>query len=300
MSQAADTVASLGDSIKATQFVTAVDHTMLSNGTTRVVANTNGTASIVSRGIEEKPNCVRVSIADGSTGKTIVLSFKHTPEELEQFQEYWPSQVEFTITYDGVIYDAVTVGETDDEWGREVSSSLSWADGGSLYPSGYGTFTPGSYWNGVFACSGTPGGVQIIGDGHGEICSTYTYASETSVSKTIATTDQLYDCISSATNGLATTTWVNAHQWTWASITNKPSFAAVATSGSYNDLNNKPTIPINVSAFNNDANYTSASTATNIARQIIRDAVSQVNVNLQSAEDTRAALTNLITILKNL
>lgn len=30
---------------------------------------------------------------------------------------------------------------------------------------------------------------------------------------------------------------------TWSTITGKPSFAAVATSGSYNDLNNKPTIP---------------------------------------------------------
>lgn len=45
---------------------------------------------------------------------------------------------------------------------------------------------------------------------------------------------------------------------TWAGITGKPSFATVATSGSYADLTNKPTIPTvptNVSAFTNDANY---------------------------------------------
>jgi hypothetical protein len=36
------------------------------------------------------------------------------------------------------------------------------------------------------------------------------------------------------------------------------------------------------------------------AKAMIHDAVSQVNVNLQTAEDTRVALTNLITILKNL
>ena len=36
------------------------------------------------------------------------------------------------------------------------------------------------------------------------------------------------------------------------------------------------------------------------AKAMIHDAVSQVNVNIQSAEDTRVALTNLITILKNL
>ncbi len=46
--------------------------------------------------------------------------------------------------------------------------------------------------------------------------------------------------------------------YAWGEITSKPTFAAVATSGSYNDLSNKPTIPTvpaNVSAFNNDAGY---------------------------------------------
>ena len=44
----------------------------------------------------------------------------------------------------------------------------------------------------------------------------------------------------------------------YAAISGKPSLATVATSGSYNDLSNKPTIPAvptNVSAFNNDAGY---------------------------------------------
>ena len=46
--------------------------------------------------------------------------------------------------------------------------------------------------------------------------------------------------------------------YSWSEITSKPTLAAVATSGSYNDLSNKPTIPTvpaNVSAFNNDAGY---------------------------------------------
>lgn len=48
----------------------------------------------------------------------------------------------------------------------------------------------------------------------------------------------------------------------WSGVTNKPNFAAVATSGSYNDLSNKPTIPTvptNVSSFTNDAGYITSS-----------------------------------------
>lgn len=44
----------------------------------------------------------------------------------------------------------------------------------------------------------------------------------------------------------------------WSEIQNKPDFADVATSGSYNDLTDTPTIPTvptNVSAFTNDAGY---------------------------------------------
>ena len=54
-----------------------------------------------------------------------------------------------------------------------------------------------------------------------------------------------------------------ATRWpAWSEVTGKPNFAAVATSGSYNDLSNKPTIPTvpsNVSAFNNDAGYITSS-----------------------------------------
>ena len=54
-----------------------------------------------------------------------------------------------------------------------------------------------------------------------------------------------------------------ATRWpAWGEVTGKPSFATVATSGSYTDLSNKPTIPTvpsNVSAFNNDAGYITSS-----------------------------------------
>ena len=51
----------------------------------------------------------------------------------------------------------------------------------------------------------------------------------------------------------------------WDDIQNKPTFATVATSGSYNDLSNKstiPTVPTNVSAFTNDAGYITNSALT--------------------------------------
>lgn len=48
---------------------------------------------------------------------------------------------------------------------------------------------------------------------------------------------------------------------TWSTITGKPSFATVATSGSYNDLNNKPTIPTKLPT-PNALTFTGATTGT--------------------------------------
>lgn len=52
LSQAADTVAFLGDSIKATQFVTAVDHSKLINGTSKLRLSQDG---VVSVGTDQSP-----------------------------------------------------------------------------------------------------------------------------------------------------------------------------------------------------------------------------------------------------
>lgn len=45
----------------------------------------------------------------------------------------------------------------------------------------------------------------------------------------------------------------------WNNVTGKPTFATVATSGSYNDLSNKPTIPTNNNQLTNGAGYQTAS-----------------------------------------
>ena len=45
---------------------------------------------------------------------------------------------------------------------------------------------------------------------------------------------------------------------TWNNVTGKPTFSTVATSGSYNDLSNKPTIPSKTSQLTNDSSYLTA------------------------------------------
>ena len=61
-----------------------------------------------------------------------------------------------------------------------------------------------------------------------------------------------------------------SHTHTKSQITDFPSLASVATSGSYNDLTNKPTIPVvptNVSAFTNDAGYLTSAPVTSVNGQ---------------------------------
>jgi len=49
----------------------------------------------------------------------------------------------------------------------------------------------------------------------------------------------------------------SSHSHTTSQITDFPSLATVATSGSYNDLSNKPTVPTKVSDLQNDSNFIS-------------------------------------------
>jgi hypothetical protein len=204
-SYSADTTADVGQIEDGSHVVVSVDHTRLVNGTTEVIANDNGTASISTAQSVQKPNCVRVSQADGSTGKTIVLSFRYTSDELSSWS--WNNQFEFTIEYDGVSYDAITVGESDSEGLREVSTSLSWANGSKILPAGISSPT---YWDGVLYDFESPGGLEIVGDGNGESCSTYTYTSSTGTSALIATVP-----------------FVDDHKWDWSTqVTNAPSFAS--------------------------------------------------------------------------
>lgn len=65
---------------------------------------------------------------------------------------------------------------------------------------------------------------------------------------------------SSALSGYATETWVGNQGYltsvSWNDVSSKPTFATVATSGDYDDLLNKPTIPAAVSGTNDGTNWT--------------------------------------------
>jgi len=64
-------------------------------------------------------------------------------------------------------------------------------------------------------------------------------------------------------DGAASLTLTVSNQ-TWSQITGKPTFATVATTGSYTDLTNQPTIPTNTNQLTNGAGYV---TSTGIASQ---------------------------------
>lgn len=60
----------------------------------------------------------------------------------------------------------------------------------------------------------------------------------------------------------------------WSQVTSKPTFATVATSGSYADLSNKPTIPTVPSAMTaSEASTGTATTARTITAKVLSDLI---------------------------
>ena len=95
----------------------------------------------------------------------------------------------------------------------------------------------------------------------------------------------------------------------YAAISGKPSLATVATSGSYNDLSNKPTIPTvptNVSSFNNDAGYLTGYTESDPtikswAKANTKPTYTAAEVGAATAEDVYriVAGTNVLLVVTN-
>ena len=91
------------------------------------------------------------------------------------------------------------------------------------------------------------------------------------------------------------------HAPTWSQVSGKPSFATVATSGSYNDLSNKPTIPTipgslkNPNALTISLNGTSQGAYDGSAVKNINITASSVGAAASSHTHTKAQITNFPT-----
>lgn len=90
---------------------------------------------------------------------------------------------------------------------------------------------------------------------------------------------------------------------------NASSLSKIASTGSYSDLSNKPTIPVlpsNVSAFTNDANYQNASQVNTAIKAIVGaapaalDTLQEIAAQLQSDESAASALTTLVSQKANI
>lgn len=128
---------------------------------------------------------------------------------------------------------ATTFGNAFKEFTAGSATSVPWS-GVTRKPS---TFTPSAHTQSYTTLTGstTTANQAIVSNGTANGWTLKTLGSLAFSSATIPTkTSQL-------TNDSGFLTSVPAQSW--ASITGKPTFATVATSGSYNDLSNKPTIP---------------------------------------------------------
>lgn len=106
-------------------------------------------------------------------------------------------------------------------------------------------------------------------------------------------------------NASAWSAWVHyfdsKHTPTWSQVSNKPSFATVATSGSYNDLSNKPTIPTipgslkNPNALTISLNGTSQGAYDGSAVKNINITASSVGAAASSHTHTKAQITDFPT-----
>ena len=281
----------IGETNLATYFDGKADanhaHSNLVNGTTQVIANQNGTASIV--GSEQEKWIY------SSTEGTVDLRWSNSGGTAG----YWSGSMQ-----NGLHFRLVTdMDPMDAQYGRldasvEFIRVEDYGDTNLLWKSPV-RFTPNTSTPGIIRWSSQG---LIIGAPASEYASSGYTVDGTPTEQDLTSMTVGYS--GTTTFAMDTETGEMTGYFTLAGPISWNNITSSHTGGKFSKtiatVDQLPTIPTNVSAFSNDANYVPASTATNIAKQIIRNAVSGVNTDIQSAEDARAALTNLITILKNL
>tara|TARA_A100001011_G_scaffold176226_1_gene184841 strand:- start:29911 stop:32022 length:2112 start_codon:yes stop_codon:yes gene_type:complete len=102
------------------------------------------------------------------------------------------------------------------------------------------------YYDNVKKFETTSGGIDVTGN---------IVVSGTVDGRDVATDGTKLDGISSGAEVNVQANWTESSNTSDAFIQNKPSLSTVATSGSYNDLSNKPTIPTNNNQLSNGAGY---------------------------------------------
>lgn len=119
----------------------------------------------------------------------------------------------------------------------------------------------------------TPGGIALSaagGDGSGYILPTATASVKGGV-KIDGTTIAINNQVISVLNGVFTTSSYNNPSFitnlAYSKLTGAPVLAPVATSGSYNDLSNRPTIPTNTDQLTNGAGFITASALSGLATE---------------------------------
>ncbi len=257
---AADTATDIGLINDGSTVITAVDHTKLVNGTTQVIANQNGTASIVGSEQEkwiysstEGTVDLRWSSSGGTAGywsgsmqNALHFRLVTNMDPLDTQPGFLDASVEFIRVED--------YGDTNLLWKSPVRFVPNTSTPGIISWSSQSLIVgaPASeYASSGYTVDGTPTeqDLSLMTVGYS---GTTTFAMDTETGEmtgyfTLAGPIVWNNVTSSHTGGTFSKTIATVDQ-----IPSVPALATVATSGSYNDLLNKP---INVSAFNNDAGY---------------------------------------------
>lgn len=82
-----------------------------------------------------------------------------------------------------------------------------------------------------------------------------------------------------------------SHSHIKSEITDFPTLATVATSGLYNDLSNKPTIPTKISQLTNDSGFITSTPVTSVAGKTGAVTLSKSDVGLGNVENFKAVST---------
>ena len=86
---------------------------------------------------------------------------------------------------------------------------------------------------------------------------------------------------------------------TWASLTGKPDFAAVATSGNYNDLSDLPNIPVSTSQLTNDAGFLTKEADSSVTNEIQVLRISSDTIYLSNGGFVKLPASNAWTLSGN-